>query len=452
MKMVPISIAAFLLLATLSSAQSLQSTRYAVRDLGPLPGTGFSYAPVIADSGLITGWVSPLSGPRHAFLWANGAAVADIGAQVPGAQVGRLNSEAFGVNDGGDVAFQAETSDPDPNQEDFCGFTVLLGSSSSCPLCAGSDAPHVCRPFLWRRGVIAQLPMLLDKNGLKGNNGQVNHINNRGDVVGFAENATPDPDCVAPQGVFEFKPVVWNNGAVRQLAIPSGDRNGVANSINDNGQAVGASGTCTAFSADSQTDLNPVHALLWQSDGTPTDLGSLPGQSGNSASGINNRGAVIGSSGFYGFLWTQANGMRPLNPLQGDLLSFAFTINDNGSIVGGSLDASFTVLTAVRWSGGASAAVNLNTLVVDNPSRLYLQLAEGINSRGEIVGFGAPLTNSNDIPHGFLAIPVMAEGAEGFSSDARIVTRPVALSETARKLLQQRARFGRPGPRFLGPR
>src|SRR6266849_3252370 len=93
-----------------------------------LPGAGFSYAPVIANNGLITGWVSPPAGPRHAVLWNNGVMVRDIGAQLPAG----LNSEAFGVNEIGQVAFQAETSDPDPNGEDFCGFTVLLGSSPSC--------------------------------------------------------------------------------------------------------------------------------------------------------------------------------------------------------------------------------------------------------------------------------------------------------------------------------
>ena len=44
--------------------------------------------------------------------------VVDIGADIPGAQTG-LNSEAFGINDSGQVAFQGETLDPDPNNEDF---------------------------------------------------------------------------------------------------------------------------------------------------------------------------------------------------------------------------------------------------------------------------------------------------------------------------------------------
>jgi len=427
-----------------SSADKNASPRYIVKDLGPLPGAGFSYAPVIANNGLITGWMSPLAGPRHAVLWNNGVMVRDIGAQLPAG----LNSEAFGVNEIGQVAFQAETSDPDPNGEDFCGFTVLLGSSPSCPLCSGSDTPHVCRPFRWQNGVIEPLPMLVDKNGVKGNNGQVNQINNRGDVVGLAENTTPDPDCQGPQK-FEFKPVIWKNGQIQELAIPSKDREGFASGINDNGQVVGFSGNCTGFDPLSQLYLSPAHALLWEKDGSPHDL-NLP--VGSTAGAINNRGQVVGSSGLYGFLWTQAGGAQPLYALQGDLLSFTATINDNGDVVGGSLDPSFTVLSAVLWQNGASVPVNLNERVVDNPSGLYLQLAEGINSRGEISGFASSRTNLADIPHGFLAIPINAAVSGAASSTAETVTRPTALTENARQLLQQRMRFGRFGVQPLFPR
>jgi uncharacterized membrane protein len=424
------------------------SQRYLVRDLGPLPGAGFSYAPVISNSGLITGWISPPAGPRHAALWNNGVLVQDIGAQVPGAQTARLNSEAFGLNDSGQVAFQAETLDPDPNGEDFCGFTVLLGSSPSCPYCSGSDTPHTCRPFRLRNGAIEQLPMLVGQNGLKGDNGGVNQMNNRGDIVGLAENTTPDPDCQAPQK-FEVKPVVWKDGEIHELAIPSEDREGFASGINDKGQIAGWSGHCTSFDPIGQTYLSPVHALLWDADGT---LHNLDVPAGSTAGAINNRGQVAGNSGLNGFIWTQAGGAQPLYPLGTDLLSFTLGINDGGDVVGGSADPSFTVLSAVLWQNGSSAPVSLNDLVVDNPTGLYLQLAEGINSRGEISGFASSSADLADIPHAFLAIPVNA-AETGYASPARqTAVKPAVLNENARKLLQQRMRFGRFGARLSMPR
>jgi uncharacterized membrane protein len=245
--------------------QKPEAVRYAVKDLGPVPGAGFSYAPVITNSGFATGWVSPPDGPRHAVLWHNRLMVKDIGAEGPRG----LNSEAFGVNERGQVAFQSETLDPDLNGEDFCGFTMLVGSNPSCPLCSGSDVPHVCRPFLWSKGVIERLPMLVDGNGLKGGNGAVNQINNREEVVGLAENNTLDSTCppydpaLGQYQLFQVKPVMWAKGRVRELPIPfTGDPDGVSFGINDNGEAVGGSGTCTAFNAISQLYVNSVHALL----------------------------------------------------------------------------------------------------------------------------------------------------------------------------------------------
>ena len=431
----------------MSSAERNASPRYVVKDLGPLPGAGFSYAPVVSNTGLIIGWMSPPAGPRHAVLWNNGVLVQDIGAQLPGAQAGRFSSEAFGVNNSGQVAFQAETPDPDPNGEDFCGFTVLLGSSASCPYCSGAGTPHTCRPFRWRNGATEPLPMLVDSNGGQGNNGQVNQMNNRGDVVGMAESTTPDPDCPAPQ-VFQFKPVIWKNGQIHELAIPSEDRDGFASGINDQGQVAGWSGNCTDFDPIGQTYLNPVHALFWESDGTPHDLGLPPG---STAGSINNRSQVVGGSGPYGFVWTQIGGAQTLYPLQTDLVSFALGINDGGDSVGGSLDPSFTVLSAVLWENGASTPVNLNDLVVDNPSGLYLQLAEGINSRGEISGFGSSSDLAN-IPHAYLAIPVNAAATAQASLAAQTVARRAPLNETTRQLFQQRLRFSRFGSRPLSPR
>jgi uncharacterized membrane protein len=428
------------------SAAAIAQTHYAVKDLGPAPNAGFSYSPVITNSGFSAGWISRAAGPRHATLWHEGQFVADIGA--PG--LGGPNSEAFGVNERGQVAAQGETPDPDPNGEDFCGFQVLVASNPSCPYCSGADSGHTCRPFIWDRGTVQQLPLLSGKNGGKGNNGGVSHINNRGEVVGLAENTTADPDCGAPQK-FEFKPVIWRNGQVVELSTFPGDKVGFAFGINDNSEVVGGSGACASFDPLQQLYSQPIHALFWDRNGEMQVIADLEGQAGSTADDINNRGQVVGSSGMYGFVWTKAKGTQQLNPLSADLLSFAAGINDPGQVVGGSLDDSFTVLSAVLWESGPDP-VNLNSLVVDNPSGLYLQLAEGINARGEIVGFGSVAGDLNNIPHAFLATPVF--GNDSVSAGVR-VAKPVSLAGNARNLLQKKMRLGRFGtavPRALsGP-
>ena len=399
-----------------------QLPRYTVRDLGTLRGGNSSYATVITNNGLISGHASPPDGTWHAALWYQGW-LGDFGPSPFGGR----NSVAWAVNEKGQASGEAESSIRDPNGEDFCGFKALglpsLGAT--------------CLPFLWQNGVMTPLPTL------GGPNGSANKINSRGDVVGMAENTTRDPACPGPQ-VLQFKPVIWQNGKVRELPTMPGDPEGIAFGINDNGQAVGASGTCVAFDPILQIYLSPSHAVLWQ-NGTVTDLGSLGGTFGNLALGVNNQGQVVGNSDLSGdaishaFLWTKETGIQDLVPFAKDVYSGALDINTRGEVVGTSLDADFN-LRAVVWENGVP--VDLNTRI-SGSSALYLQLAESINSRGEIVGFGQA---KNGDTHAYLATPTSsAAGTANFEPPAQSATRRVALSDDARKLLQQRLRSGKLG-------
>ncbi len=153
------------------------------------------------------------------------------------------------------------------------------------------------------------------------------------------------------------------------------------------------------------------HAVLWDTDGTPIDLGNLGGSVdvslfavGNRATYINNRGQVVGGSTLAGnktahaFLWARDTGMKDLGVLPGDDNSGAIAINERGEIVGVSNDTDGNG-RAFLWRNGLMS--DLNTLAPSD-SPLYLVAALGINDRGEIVGFGA--TEGGDI-HAFLATP-----------------------------------------------
>jgi probable HAF family extracellular repeat protein len=243
---------------------------------------------------------------------------------------------------------------------------------------------------------------------LGGNNGVANQIDNRGDVAGMAENATPDPACPAPQ-VLQFKPVVWGHGRIRELPTYPGDPDGAAFAINDDGQVAGASGDCTAFNPISLVNLRPLHALLWQNGGV-TDLGNLGGTghgNGIEAVGLNNRGQAIGNSdltgdtNFHAFLWTAETGMRDLGTLPGDANSAANGINDAGDVVGVSLDANFNPRAFLRQTGVTAGLTDLNTLIPAG-SPLFLITGCSINSHGEIIGIA--VDSSGDL-HGYLATP-----------------------------------------------
>jgi probable HAF family extracellular repeat protein len=296
--------------------------------------------------------------------------------------------------------------------------TTTNGADDFCGFNAdGFPSRTACLPFVWQNGVMKPLPTL------GGANGVANKINNRGQAVGFAETGTSDPGCP----VAKFEPVFWESGGARQLSISvpgSSDTYGIATAINDNGQVVGSSGTCGAFNPPAQTYLVLNHALLWDRNGTH-DLGNLGGSGGpggNHACAVNNHGQVAGHSdltgntAFHAFLWTEASGMVDLGTLAGDAMSLANGINDEGEVVGASIAPGFSAFAAVRW--GRDGIADLNNPANVNPAGLYLLIADWVNSSGEIVGVGV----AADGLHGFLARP--NSGAD-LSSDFQSPSRPI---------------------------
>ena len=337
---------------------------YSVKGLGTLGGT-FAIGESVNNNGSVVG-LANLDGDKnyHAFLWVSGIK-ADLGT------LGGPNSAAFQVNSIGQVVGNAESSNPDPTGEDPCGNGTKL----------------ICSPFLWEHGGMRSLPTL---GGL---NGSANSINNRGRIVGSAENALPDTTCPVELTFAQLKPVLWTKDGVKELPIIDGDIDGVATYINDRGEVVGFSGDCTSG----------PHALLW-TNGTVTDLGSLGGLV-NIATAINNHGQVVGYANLPGdnfvlraFLW-QDGVMTDLGVFPGDVHSLAIGINDKGQIVGDSCDESFSC-HAFLWQNGAM--LDLNSLV-HSPDAPFLENGNSINSRGQIAG--KTTVQGTPIAEAFLATP-----------------------------------------------
>jgi len=357
---------------------------FRIQDLGVV-GTNFTQPGqpfVISDSGWVSGG-SNVGSALHAVLW-RGGQMLDIGNPGLGG-----NSIAFGVNGQGHAVGEAEDTEAHlSTTEDFCGFQ-FFGYSTS---------PKPCVPFISNAGKMFRL------RTLGGVNGVANQINSYGLIAGYAENTISDPGCSEPQ-IYEFKPVVWYGDWVYEL--PTGNqKEGVAFSVNDRGQVVGASGSCAPFNPNFLFNFLPAHALLWQ-NGDAVDLGNLEGKLNNFAHDINNRGEVVGGSDVTGdvtshaFLWTpQTKKMQDLGTVAADFWSVALGINDNGQIVGASANADFSVLRAfVRENG---VLVDLNGLILGQ-TNLFLETACSINAKGEIIGLAFD-PNTGDI-HAYLALP-----------------------------------------------
>lgn len=328
---------------------------------------------------------------EHAALWLKGA-ITDLGT------LGGLNSGVgypARIDERGLIAGNAQIPTVDPLGENW---GLLFTCSPSGGSCEGYQ--NLVRGFLWQNGAMAALPTLGGNNAIA-----LGSVNNRGQMVGYAENSTHDPSCAPPQ-VLDYEAVIWGpmRGQIQELPPLAGDTIGVAFAINDKGQVVGTTSAVCTFPSFGI----PLHAVLWQ-NGSPRNLGTLGGAMANVALAINNRGQVVGLSDLPGdttahaFLWERGV-MTDLGTLPGDAFSIAQGINDNSQVVGQSCDQSGNCRGFI-WKKGIMT--DLNTLTPPG-SPLYLLAAEDINARGELVGSAFDQRNGETL--GFLAIPTNARG------------------------------------------
>lgn len=345
-----------------AAAQVASAPRYVVKKLSTLSGQSRGFA--INNLGWIAGFSTTGSGARHAALW-RGDSITDLGT------LGGLHSSVAwpGINDSGMVVGIAQTAEPDP-----------LNETWSCELFLPSVG-KICVGFYWENNVMTPLP------ALGGNNGYAAAVNNRGQIVGWAETPIFDPTCNAPQKL-QFRAVLWEPKQGRKTALPPlpGDSASAATAIDQAGRVAGISGDCDVavgrFSAR--------NAVVW--DGlTATPLPNLGGISWHTPTAMNDRGDIVGFSNPPGdtggifipraVLWPKGGGIVNLGRLPDDSSSQASGINARGQIVGVSSRPGST--RAVLWENGVP--LDLNTLVGPGfPDSLVT--ASHINDAGEITG------------------------------------------------------------------
>ena len=367
------------------SSDAGAQTRYRVTDMGREEGQNAACAMSVNDGGWteIMAW-NGLPSQNINFI----ASTLVSGHVLVGADGFKFDLGTLGghnswmnwgeINNFGQIVGMSETAVLDPNGEDICGFNTHL----------------TCRPFLWQFFHMSALPTL------GGNNGEASAINNRGQIVGMAEDGSVDASC--PSGTTNNRtqlPALWQNGKVQPLPTGS-DPSGFALWINDDGQAVGYTGACGAMN----------HAASWENN-TVTLLKDLGTGAGAIAYGNNNLGQIVGSVFVspggairYGALW-QNGTLTVLSQLPtGDIASIASGINDLGQVVGSTWDSNFNWSHAFIYQNGV--LTDLNTLF---PKGLNLRatMANKINERGQISGMATVLSGPDaGKVHAFLATPV----------------------------------------------
>jgi hypothetical protein len=200
-----------MVLACFSNAVAQES--YKVTDLGHLYNWNLGCAMGLNDRGwteIMEGNLVPGQQNSASGKLLNGRAAIDIdGLNFDLGTLGGKNSwmNYGGLNEKGEAVGDAETSVPDPNGEDVCGFGTGL----------------TCRPFLWKNDSMRALPTL------GGNNGQASAINNHGQIAGYAENGIVDSTC--PPNTTNNRidlPVLWEKGKAQPLPTVGSDPDGVA--------------------------------------------------------------------------------------------------------------------------------------------------------------------------------------------------------------------------------
>jgi probable HAF family extracellular repeat protein len=367
-----------------AQSQGPRPARYTVTDLGTLAGP-YSFSYNLNNAGVVSGGSATatqngdpsqavVNAPQTAFLWDHGH-LHNLGT------LGGPDSVGAAANLSNLAAVDSETGTLSRQGEDVCAFGTNLQ----------------CLAAIWKHGRLSALQLLPG-----GNNSYALDMNDRGQVVGFADTDVYDLDCAAAKTAgFRFQAVIWEpNGSVRQLAPLDGDTVASAFGINSKGQVVGNSGVCANTTPPPY--VSSAHAVLWERDGTPIDLGSLGGPV---ATAINNHGDVSGTSSSgdglpQAFLWTpERRKLVQLKPPDGFVAAVnpcCKTINDSREIVGFMFNADFSQQHAFLWKDGVM--VDLNDLIPKG-SPWMLQSAAGINASGQIAGQGL----INGEVHAFLA-------------------------------------------------
>jgi probable HAF family extracellular repeat protein len=361
---------------------------WTITDLGTYVSGGMSYATGINNNGQVVGWYAEedTTTGTTAFMWQNGT-MTSLGT------MGGTSSVATDINGTGQVVGYAK------------------------------DATGNYQAFLWNGSSWQALA-----SSYSGMNSAAYAINNGGLVGG-----TFQTDVKDPQGKYtNYEAATWTGSTASTLQSLQnvgyevwGGPVSQVYSISNTGIVVGKSSVGAPYGDDLGDPAS--HAVIWNANGSVTDLGTIGQCNTNSgictsaAFGVNDSGQIVGVSGdstntnLRPFIYSNGT-MTDLGTVGTATNGYAYAINNSGQVVGyssdfkaadpasGSVSDSFT--TATLWTldaNGNATAVDLNTLVAGSGWSLWG--ATGINDQGQIVGYGMIGEGADATFHAFLLTP-----------------------------------------------
>lgn len=270
--------------------------------------------------------------------------------------------------------------------------------SWSCGFFLPARPGYACVGFAYVDGKMRALPTLGGPNGFAAG------ANSRGLVAGWAEENVRDSSCVGTQ-VLRFRATVWDVRTLRprELRPLRGDSVSAATGVNDRGRVIGISGAC-----DQAVGRGSAREPVVWDHGKPralTDLGGIAwdtpmdlNEDGDIA-GFVNRSAADGTSLRPLPVWWTASGrLHRLTLPSGFTFGQALGINARRHVVGVALSEDFSQCAAVLWKSDTKPIV-----LQDQTGRLQPCDANAINDRGQITGDATDVKSGATV--GFLATP-----------------------------------------------
>ncbi|ALG10624.1 hypothetical protein [Kibdelosporangium phytohabitans] len=222
-------------------------------------------------------------------------------------------------------------------------------------------------------------------------------------------------------------PAAAGSSTITDLGTLPGDTSSTVSGLNQAGVVIG-----TSFARDASSVIIRERAVKWSADGVITAL-PLPANGTNPRSrpaGVNDSGVIAGSS--YGgqaeraLRWNTDNTVTVLDPLPGDTSSRATAVTADGTVVGHSLGPGRPT-RAVRWSPGTTitqlpipAGYTDSTGRAANDSNVVAGSTSGPNVPGRVLRWHPDGTSTDISAHVVIPYIINNSGAiAGWGNSSR---------------------------------
>ncbi len=329
----------------LGASPALAISKYSIIDIDAIDGLDDSRANAINDAGQVTGFLSTAVG-SHTFIY-SGNVLTDINYLFGGGSI-PVASSGCSINGSGKIVG---------------GVNFGTGTGNL---------------FTYSNGAVNQLPY----SGITGSCG----INNSGQII------TARTVSISPTSSYTHAVILNTDGTLLDIGTLGGDFS--------YGYSINASGQATGYA---KTALNKADHAFFYNGVSLRDIGTLGG-SYSIGNAINDSGQIAGYSYVARNLYSKAflysnNKMTSLGTLGGSN-SQGLGINNAGDVVGSSDTKGNVTSHAFIYTGGKMYDLNKQLLL---STGWELFGATGINSAGQIVGYG----RFNGAPqHAFLMTPI----------------------------------------------